>query len=118
VPAPGQGIIAVQLRADADGRLRTGVARMSDADAEAALAAERAVVNALGGGCQMPLGAIARIEGQSLEMLGLVASMDGRTVVRATVRGNRGGAAAAGEKLAARLLAQGAAAIIDAPRGR
>jgi hydroxymethylbilane synthase len=118
VPAPGQGIIAVQLRADADARLRTGVARISDADAEAALVAERAVVNALGGGCQMPLGAIARIEGQSLEILGLVASLDGRTVVRATVRGNRGGAAAAGEKLAARLLAQGAAAIIDAPHGR
>ena len=115
VPAPGQGIIAVQLRADADARLRSTVSRISDADAETALVAERAVVNALGGNCQMPLGALARIDGQSLEILGLVASLDGRAVIRATVRGNRGGAAAAGEKLAAKLLAQGAAAIIGSP---
>ncbi len=116
VPAPGQGIVAVQLRVDADRALRSIVSRISDPDAEAALTAERAVVRALGGNCQMPLGAIARIDEQALEMLGLVASLDGRTVVRASVRGNRGGAAAAGEKLAARLLAQGAAAILEAAR--
>ena len=113
VPAPGQGIVAVQLRIDADAALRSAVSRISDADAEAALTAERAVVSALGGNCQMPLGVIARIDGQSIDVVGLVASLDGRTTVRATIRGNRGGAAAAGEKLAARLLSQGAATIIE-----
>ena len=117
LPAPGQGIVAVQLRSDAEASLRTAVSVISDADAEAALIAERAVVNALGGSCQMPLGALARIDGQSIEMLGLVASLDGRTVVRATVRGNRGGAGAVGEKLAAKLLAQGAREILETTRG-
>jgi len=114
VPAPGQGIVAVQLRTDAESRLRTVVSRISDADAEASLTAERAVVTALGGNCQMPLGAFARIDGQSMAMVGLVASLDGRTVIRAKAGGNRGGPATVGEKLAAKLLEQGAGRILAA----
>ena len=118
VPAPGQGIVAVQLRADAETGLRTIVNRLSDPDAEAALTAERAVVNALGGNCQMPLGAFARVDGQSIDMVGLVASLDGRTLIRATARGNRGGAAAVGEKLAGRLLDKGAATVLEQAQRR
>jgi hydroxymethylbilane synthase len=112
LPAPGQGIVAVEVRADARG-LREVLQRISDADAETALVAERAVVNALGGGCQMPLGALAHVEGQSLTMHGLVASLDGRSIIRAVVQGNRGGAASAGDKLAAQLLAKGAGALLN-----
>lgn len=108
LPAPGQGIVAIEVCRQAAPAVREAVARVSDADAETSLGAERAVVKALGGGCQMPLGALARVDGQDLTVHGLVASLDGRTMLRAVVHGNRGGAAAAGDKLAAQLLAKGA----------
>ena len=54
VPAPGQGIIAIEMRAD-DGATRRAVEPIHDVAAGIALAAERALVNALGGGCQLPL---------------------------------------------------------------
>src|SRR5206468_8726303 len=58
VPAPGQGIVAVEIR-DGDEAVRGAVERINDRDAAAALTAERAVVAALGGGCQTPIGALA-----------------------------------------------------------
>jgi hydroxymethylbilane synthase len=112
VPAPGQGIVAVEMSPHAATELRDAVRRISDADAETALLAERAVVRALGGGCQMPLGALARVDGQELAIQGVVASMDGRTFVRGVVHGHRGGAAAAGDKLAAQLLSKGAGDLL------
>jgi hydroxymethylbilane synthase len=114
LPAPGQGIVAIETRDDAPRSVREAVKRVSDPDAEAALAAERAVVRALGGGCQMPLGALALLDGQDITVHGLVASVDGRTLIKATVRGNRGGAAAAGDKLAQQLLSKGAADLLRA----
>ncbi len=112
VPAPGQGIVAVEIREDAGAHVRDAVRRISDADAETMLVAERAVVGTLGGGCQMPLGVLAALDGQQLDVRGVVTSLDGRIAIRGAVRGNRGGAAAAGEKLAAQLLAKGAGDIL------
>jgi hydroxymethylbilane synthase len=112
VPAPGQGIVAVEISERAHQSVRDAVTRIADADAEAALVAERAVVIALGGGCQMPLGALALLEGQDLTIHGVVSSLDGRRMIRGAVHGNRGGAAAAGDKLAAQLLAKGAGDIL------
>jgi hydroxymethylbilane synthase len=112
LPAPGQGIVAIEICEAASTRTREAVRRICDADAEVALLAERAVVSALGGGCQMPLGALARVDGQDLTIQGLVASLDGRTIVRAAAKGHRGGAAAVGDKLAAQLLAKGAGALL------
>src|SRR6185436_8643898 len=63
VPAPGQGIIAIEVRSD-DASTRRIVTKIADADALAALDAERALVAALGGGCQMPIGGIAVPVGQ------------------------------------------------------
>jgi hydroxymethylbilane synthase len=114
VPAPGQGIVAVEAADDCAKDVRVAVARISDADAMTAFIAERAVVQSLGGGCQMPLGVLATLDGQDLVLEGLVASLDGRRVIRAVVHGNRGGAAAAGEKLAARLCELGAATLLAA----
>jgi hydroxymethylbilane synthase len=112
VPAPGQGIVAIEMANHASPMVRDAVRRICDADAEAALAAERAVVLALGGGCQMPLGALAELDGQRLTVRAIVASLDGRTMVRGVVQAHRGGAAAAGEKLAAHLLARGAGDLL------
>jgi hydroxymethylbilane synthase len=112
MPAPGQGIVAIELSVDAAPSAREALRQISDADAETALLAERAVVRALGGGCQMPLGVLAEVNGQEIAVRGVVASLDGRTILRARVLGNRGGAAAAGEKLAAQLLQKGAADLL------
>ena len=108
LPAPGQGIVAIEIAERAGSAVRGIVKRISDVDSEAALLAERAVVQALGGGCQMPLGALTTIDGQDITVHGLVASLDGETVLRAIAKGHRGGAAATGEKLAAQLIAKGA----------
>jgi hydroxymethylbilane synthase len=113
LPAPGQGIVAVEIASAAPLAIRQAVASIDDADAASALIAERAVVLALGASCQMPLGAHATLDGQAIEVAAAVTSSDGRTRLRASVRGNRGGAAAAGEKAAAQLLAQGAAHILS-----
>lgn len=112
VPAPGQGIVAIELVQDAPREIRNLVHRISDADADAALLAERAVVAALGGGCQMPLGALALIDEQDIVLHGAVASPDGRRIVRAGISGNRGNPAAVGEKLAQQLLSRGAAELL------
>ena len=112
LPAPGQAIVAVEIAETAAPAVREAVRRISDADSEAALLAERAVVLALGGGCHMPLGALATLDGQDITVDGVVASLDGQTVLRAVARGNRGGAAAAGEKLAAQLIAKGASELL------
>ena len=113
VPAPGQGIVAIEIGDMAPPLIRDAVDAITDADAMAALLAERAVVQALGGGCQMPLGVHAVIDGQAIVVSGSVIAADGSHVVRATLTGNRGNAAAAGEKLAAQLLQRGAAEILS-----
>ena len=102
VPAPGQGIIAVEIRAGHEA-VRRVVARISDEEAAAALAAERALVIGLGGGCQMPIGALAvPAEGSVLDLHAVVASLDGTRVVRCRQRGSRVHAAALGADVARR----------------
>ena len=113
VPAPGQGIIAIEIRAD-DAPVAAAVARVNNDDASDALEAERAVVTALGGGCQMPIGAIAVPAGPAdLEMHAIVASLDGTRLIRCEKMGVRTSAAALGREVAAELLRQGAADVLN-----
>jgi hydroxymethylbilane synthase len=114
VPAPCQGIVAVEVRAGAGG-VHPGVAAIDDADARTAFIAERAVVAALGGHCRMPLGVLARVDGQEIEITAQVWSLDGARVIRARLRGRRGSAAALGERIASTLVAQGAATMLPPP---
>jgi len=111
VPAPGQGIIAVEIRAH-DDRVAAAVAAIDDAHARAALDAERAVVVKLGGGCQMPIGAHAAIDGGSLTLTAIVLSLDGTRAVRAESRGAVHEAARVGTAVAEGLLSRGAAEIL------
>ena len=111
VPAPGQGIIAVEARAgDRDG-LRT-LRAMTDLRAEASLIAERALVSALGGGCQLPLGGIALHVDGELEMRAVVASIDGGQVLKAYGRGPVPDADSLGRSIANELLGKGASKIL------
>jgi hydroxymethylbilane synthase len=111
VPAPGQGIVAVETRAD-DAATAGLVARINDAEALDALQAERAVVAALGGGCQMPIGAHAAISGDRITLTGVVIAPDGSRAARAVAEGARSDAGAVGREAAARLLAGGADDIL------
>ena len=112
VPAPGQGIVAIEIRAD-DDEVRRAVARIDDPAAEAALHAERALVAALGGGCQTPIGALASpVDGDDLELVAAVVSLDGSRAVRAHARGPRRDAAGLGARVGAQLLAEGADQIL------
>jgi hydroxymethylbilane synthase len=114
VPAPGQGIVAIEIReGDPDDVVRRAVAAIDDPQAGAALAAERALVEALGGGCQTPVGALATPEsGEMLELTAVVVALDGSRAIRAQLRGSWKEAAALGERVAAALLAQGAEEIL------
>ena len=111
VPAPGQGIIAVEIRSD-DERVRERVTRITDPAAAAALSAERALVTRLGGGCQMPIGAFAAEVGTELRMIAIVVSVDGSRAARAETRGPIGDAERIGVAAAEQLLARGAADIL------
>jgi hydroxymethylbilane synthase len=109
VPAPGQGIVAVEVRAD-DGETGDVVARIDDSIAMTALRTERALVAALGGGCQMPVGALATVESDAIELVAVVLSLDGCRALRASKRG--ADPEALGRDVAAALHADGAADIL------
>ncbi len=111
VPAPGQGIIAIEIRSD-DAGTRERVARVDDALAGAALVAERTVVERLGGGCQMPIGAYAATTGGVLTLTAIVLSIDGSRAATATQSGPLSDAAAIGMRAAQELLAGGAGEIL------
>jgi len=118
VPAPGQGIVAVEIR-KTDDAVRQIVGAIDDSDAAAALEAERALVEALGGGCQTPIGALASpVDADMIELIAAVASLDGSRIVRASGRAPRPEAAALGARIGRQLIAQGADAILAEAQSR
>jgi hydroxymethylbilane synthase len=111
VPAPGQGCLALQTR---DDETKDVVRWLDHRDSRIALLAERRLTALLGGGCALPLGAHASIEGDRVRLLGLVASPDGGRIIRAAVDG--GSAVEAADRAADDLRAQGADEILAAVR--
>jgi len=96
VPAPGQGALAVQTRAD--DAIREVVAGLDDQGSRLAFEAERQLVALLGGGCSLPLGAYAEVAGRKLRLIAVVLRPDGSDAVRAE-------AEAEAAEVAARLVA-------------
>ena len=115
LPAPGQGIIAVEIRAG-DDTTGAAVRALHDHEAGVTLAAERAVVDALGGGCQLPLGAFATISGNMLHLRALVCAPDGSRLVRASGTGTTDTAESVGRQVAQSLVSEGAISILDQVR--
>ena len=111
VPAPGQGIVAIETRA-ADRSTASVLAEVGDLDAMLALEAERSVVKTLEGDCRVPVGAIAILETDGLTLDVIVASLDGTQVLRRQIQGPRHSASALGKKLARQLLHDGAAEVL------
>jgi hydroxymethylbilane synthase len=109
IPAPGQGAIALECRED-DEAVRTAVAPLDHAETARAVAAERAFLGALGGGCNVPLGAHSSNHGDDCELVAFVAAADGSRILRGEARGSV--PEALGRSLAAELLRQGAAPLL------
>lgn len=111
VPAPAQGAVAVQIRAD-DAAVRSRIAPLEHGPTRRAVDAERTFLNVLEGGCQVPLGAFARVEGDSMRLVARVASLDGGRGVRGALSGPSDDPDALGRTLARRLIDEGAADIL------
>ncbi len=109
LPAPGQGALGIQSRAD-DERVRALLSKIHHNDTAAAVRAERAFLLALGGGCSLPVGAFAQVHDGEISLSGLVASPDGRQVIE--VGGLGMSAHALGELLAEKAAAQGAREVL------
>ena len=123
LPAVGQGALGVVARAG-DGRLRALLKDFHDPFTAACTAAERAFLAALEGGCQVPIGALATLDDEGFTLHGLVADVDGATVLRDSVflawaEGDAWLASvpALGRELADRLLAMGAGEVLARVRG-
>jgi hydroxymethylbilane synthase len=114
VPAVGQGVLAVETRVD-DASTRGRVARMDDADTRACARAERSYLRRLGASCNTPMAAHATLdrsgERPRLRMTAVVASEDGRQILRADAGGAPGDAEEVGRGLAELLLERGAGAV-------
>jgi hydroxymethylbilane synthase len=116
VPAVGQGVLAVELR-EADRERLEVLAQVDDTRTRMEALAERSYLQTLGAGCHTPVAGHARLHGGTLTVAGLVASLDGRTVLHTTMRGPAAGAAALGASVAESLLGRGAAALIGRANG-
>ena len=112
VPAIGQGIIAIEVRAGDEELLRR-LGALSHPATETAAHAERAFLARLGGGCQVPMAAHAKVNGEQVKLVGVVVSLDGQRTVREEETGSVDAAETIGKTLAERLLKQGADKILE-----
>ena len=112
LPAVGQGAIAIETRSDDE--LAVASTKILDhTETRLACLAERAFLRGLGGGCQLPIAAHARLHGESLELDGLVARPDGSKIVRDKVTGAASEAESLGASLASTLIERGALTLLD-----
>jgi hydroxymethylbilane synthase len=111
LPAPGQGALAIEIRAD-DATTRGRVQVLDDPQTAACVAAERAFLAALGAGCLAPAGALAILAADSLTLDAILGYPDGRSLVRDRVHGAPEDADALGATLARRILEAGGDEIL------
>jgi hydroxymethylbilane synthase len=113
--APAQGALGIQTRSS--GEAREICSKLNDERSSRATQCERAVLSGLGGGCQLPLGAFARVSASDVFVQAVVASPDGRTILRGEEAGSAAACEEVGLRLARDLLTRGAERILAAPAG-
>jgi hydroxymethylbilane synthase len=109
-PAAGQGALAIEIRRG-DSATRRLIAFLDDPAARAATTCERALLNKLGGGCQVPIGAFAEVQAGAIRLNGLVASPDGTKVLRESREG--ADPIRLGEEVGETLLSRGGDVILE-----
>ncbi|WHI44579.1 hydroxymethylbilane synthase [Microbulbifer sp. TRSA001] len=112
LPAGGQGAVGIESRRDSE--LEALIQPLHCPETAARLSAERALVKRLNGGCQVPIGCYAELDGDTLWLRGLVGSPDGKTMIHANNRGPAAEGERLGTELAEQLLADGADKILAA----
>ncbi|NTV42315.1 MAG: hydroxymethylbilane synthase [Syntrophobacteraceae bacterium] len=112
LPAIGQGALGIEVRSD-DNEVARLIGPLHHPETAHAVEAERGFLKELEGGCQVPIGGFARVDGAEVELTGLVASLDGTVIIRRSLRGPREEAAEIGRRLAREVLRDGAGAILD-----
>ncbi|MGH9397942.1 MAG: hydroxymethylbilane synthase [Terriglobia bacterium] len=114
-PAAGQGALAIEIRRGDEPTARA-VEPLDDPSTRLAVRAERAMLRHLGGGCQTPIAAYAKREGDSIKITGVVASPDGERLVRCRGRGPANDPETVGSSLADDLLRRGARELLGRPQ--
>ena len=112
LPAVGQGALGIECRAD-DEETANLLQVLNDGPTHAAVLAERAYLFALQGGCQLPIGALATVDGDDLRLRGNVVSRDGSKMLEGEEAGRISDAVAIGRSLGERLLSQGARGLLQ-----
>lgn len=112
LPAVGQGALCIETRS-ADEATVSLVAPLEDSATRTVVTGERAFLNRLQGGCQVPVAAHGKLDANRFTLQGLVASLDGKTVIREQLAGPAGDSRQIGLNLAERLLAAGAGVILE-----
>ena len=113
LPAVGQGALGLECRTS-DSEIKKLLAPLSHQESEFCVRAERSMNHYLHGGCQVPIAGYAVLDNDTLTLNGLVASLDGKTVIKACLQDKKGNAQALGTAVAKALLAQGAGPLLEA----
>jgi hydroxymethylbilane synthase len=114
LPAVGQGALGLECRADDDAALT--LLQVDDPSTRHAVLAEREFLRCLGGGCQVPIGALGRCTGQAVELRGVVLDPGGRQRIEGQIAGTANDAEVLGRRLAEQLLQQGAESLLHNER--
>lgn len=112
LPAVGQGAVGIEIRSD-DRDIKEVLTCFHAPEVYQSVLAERSFLRVLEGGCQIPIGALARVKEGQLTVQGVVAGLDGKTVIREAISGSAAEAEALGRQLAEAVLARGAGKILD-----
>ena len=112
LPAPGQGALGIQGRAD-DARVNGYLQALDDPMTRSLVTAERSFLNCLGGGCSLPVGAWATLSDDRITLHGLVASLDGKTVIKIEESAPIAEAEKLGQTVAQNAIIQGATALLE-----
>jgi hydroxymethylbilane synthase len=113
IPAVGQGALAIQSRVD-DEETKKLVTKIDHHLTRREIEAERAFARRLGANCRTPIAAYAKSDSTRLTMEGMVASLNGRMLLRSHITSDYSDSAKIGEELAESLLSKGAAAVLEA----
>ncbi len=117
LPAVAQGAVGIELRKE-DKALLEGLSFLDHRDTDVAVTAERGFLTRLEGGCQVPIAGFAEVHGDKVTITGLVASLDGKEIIKKSASGAPADAKAIGRGLAEDLLAMGGKDILEEVYGR
>jgi len=112
IPAVGQGSLAIEIRQE-DQRVYEAIAFLDHRESRIRAECERAFLRELQGGCQVPIGAYAWIEGKKLKLKAFISDLEGRKFLEGVEEGDLHQAEQIGKKLARRLLEEGGKAILE-----